>query len=130
MLGQECQNNNSSFSAIAEGFKNKAELLVNESFRVDGDNVRELSVVLCSYNVEIDKNGFVKINIPKEYSSVEVVKKKIIYLENIGESDINGLEVASADSKNVALISRSNIKKFVKNGEVSFRCDNINIVNM
>lgn len=44
-----------------------------------------------------NKNGFIDTEISKAYSNKEKLKHEIIYLENIGRSDINELEIAIAE---------------------------------
>ena len=48
---------------IRENFKNKAELSVNECFKVNGDNVREISVIPCPYKAKLNKDGFIDTEI-------------------------------------------------------------------
>lgn len=105
---------------IRENFKNKAELSVNECFRVDGDNAREIHVIPCPYKAKLNKDGFVDTEISKVYSNKEKLKHEIIYLENIGKSDINELEVAIADPKNCAILNAETSSDFISNGLISY----------
>ena len=105
---------------IRENFKNKAELSINEWFKVNGDNVKEIYAIPCPYTAKLNNNGFVDTEIPKSYSNKEKLKREIIYLENIGKSDINELEIAIADPKNVAILNAETAKDFIENGYISY----------
>lgn len=105
---------------IRENFKNKAELSVNECFRVDGDNVREICVIPCPYKAKLNKDGFIDTEISKVYSNKQKLKHGIIYLENIGKSDINELEVAIANPKNCAILNAETAGDFISNGLISY----------
>ena len=105
---------------IRENFKNKAELSVNECFKVNGDNVREIYVIPCPYKAKLNKDGFIDTEISKVYSNKQKLKHEIIYLENIGKSDINELEVAIADPKNCAILNAETSSDFISNGLISY----------
>lgn len=105
---------------IRENFKNKAELSVNECFKVNGDNVREISVIPCPYKAKLNKDEFIDTEISKVYSNKQKLKHEIIYLENIGKSDINELEVAIADPKNRAILNAETSSDFISNGLISY----------
>ena len=105
---------------IRENFKHKAELTVNEWFKDNGDNVKEIYVIPCPYIAKLNNEGFVDTEIPKVYSNKEKLKREIIYLENIGKSDINELEVAIADPKNCAILNAKTSSDFIGNGLISY----------
>ena len=105
---------------IRENFKNKAELSVNECFKVNGDNVREIHVIPCPYKAKLNKDGFIDTEISKVYSNIEELKREIIYLENIGKSDINELEIAIADPENAAILNAKTANDFIKKGLISY----------
>ena len=105
---------------IRENFKHKAELAVNEWFKDNGDNVKEIYVIPCPYIAKLNNEGFVDTEIPKVYSNKEKLKREIIYLENIGKSDINELEIAIADPKNAAILNAKTANDFIKKGLISY----------
>ncbi len=105
---------------IRENFKNKAELSINEWFKDNGDNTKEIYVIPCPYIAKLNNEGFIDTEIPKAYSNKEKLKREIIYLENIGKSDINELEIAIADPKNVAILNAKTANDFIKKGLISY----------
>lgn len=105
---------------IHENFKNKAELSINEWFKVNGDNVKEIYAIPCPYTAKLNDNGLVDTEIPKLYSNKGKLKREIIYLENIGKSDINELEIAIADPKNAAILNAETAKDFIENSYISY----------
>ena len=105
---------------IRENFKNKAELSINEWFKDNGDNTKELYVIPCPYIAKLNNEGFIDTEIPKAYSNKEKLKREIIYLENIGKSDINELEIAIADPKNAAILNAKTANDFIKKGLISY----------
>ena len=105
---------------IRENFKHKAELAVNEWFKDNGDNVKEIYVIPCPYIAKLNNEGFIDTEIPKVYSNKEKLKREIIYLENIGKSDISELEIAIADPKNAAILNAKTANDFIKKGLISY----------
>lgn len=103
-----------------ERYKHKAELLINDNYRDHGGNVRKLDLILCMYSVTLDKDGFSLVNLPKEIVDTKKLKKEILYLENIGDSAINELEIAVSDTKNTALISKRNAKTYFEKCMISY----------
>lgn len=102
-----------------ERYKHKAELLVNDYY-CDYNNVRKLELISCTYVVTLDKDGFPLVSLPKEIVDTKNLKKEILYLENIGDSAINELEVAVSDTKNTALIGKKNAKTYLEKGLISY----------
>lgn len=105
---------------IRENFKNKAELSINEWFKDNYYNTKEICVIPCPYIAKLNNEGFIDIEIPKVYSNIEKLKCEIIYLENIGKSDINELEIAIADPKNAAILNAKTANNFIKKGLISY----------
>lgn len=105
---------------IKECFKHKAEFIYNQWFRDDGDNVKRLETVFCTYQPSIDRSGTIDISYPKNLLDKSKIKTEYFYFENIGESDINELEVAVFNPKTTALILEDNKKSFVKDGAISY----------
>lgn len=101
-------------------FSRKAEFSVNESFRAKGNNAKEMHIILCPYTAAIDKDGFVSTTIPGGYADKNILSHDVIYLENVGESDVNEIEIATADPKNTALLDADNAKKYIKDGYISY----------
>lgn len=105
---------------LRENFKQKAELAVNEWFEHNGCNVKEMHVIPCPYDAKLDSDGLVGTKIPKIYSNIEKLKRKVIFLENIGRSDINELEIAITNPKNTAILNAKTANEFVKKGFISY----------
>lgn len=101
-------------------FSRKAEFSVNESFIVKGDNAKEIHIILCPYTAAIDKDGFVSTTISKDYANKNMLSYDVIYLENVGESDVNELEIATIDPKNAALLDAENARGYIKEGYISY----------
>ena len=105
---------------IRENFKYKAELRADRSLDVRDKRVEIINVVFCSYKVVLDKNGFADISYSEKITDFTKLKQAVIYLENIGKSDINELEIAVANPKNTALFEKSSIETFANNGSISY----------
>lgn len=101
-------------------FSRKAEFSVNESFVVNGDNAKEMHIILCPYTAAVNKDGFVSTTIPKDYANKNMLSYDVIYLENVGEADVNELEIATTDPKNVALLDAENAREYIKEGYISY----------
>lgn len=107
---------------IRENFKHKAEFFAPDSFNVPSEKLhsaKEIDVVLCPYKVCLHNNG-IKVKYPTLVNSLGSLKCSTIFLENIGESAVNSLEIAVGDPKNFALIKRDNIENAVEEGFVSY----------
>ena len=103
-----------------ERFKHKAEFIYNQWSRDNGDNTKRLEVIFCTYKPSMEKAGEINIAYPKNLSNKTKLKTEYFYFENIGESDINELEVAVSNPKTTALIPENNKATFIKNGIISY----------
>lgn len=105
---------------IKERFKHKAEFIYSQRPKNEGGDIRRLEATFCTYQPSIGKDDMVEVTYPKELLSRNKMKMKYFYFENIGESDVNELEVAVSNPKATALILESNKKSFVKDGAISY----------
>lgn len=103
-----------------ENFSQKAVLYNSHSFKVRANNIHRISAVMCSYEATLNSGGEVDVILPKEIGDYKNLKRKVFYLENIGKSDINALEVAVASPKRTALILASSAKTYAKEGFISY----------
>ena len=103
-----------------EIFSQKAVLYSSCNFKAKTNNIRRISAVMCSYEATLNSGGEVDVILPKEIGDYKNLKRKVIYLENIGKSDINALEVAVASPKHAALILVSSAKTYAKEGSISY----------
>lgn len=106
---------------IKERFKHKAELDYDEWFEDNGDNAKCLEVILCTYEASLDKYDDVDISYPSGLKNIKNLKKKYYYFENIGESDINELEVAVSNPKMTALLPVKLADEFLKDNVINYR---------
>lgn len=106
---------------IRENFKHKAELDYDEWFEDNGGNAKCLEVILCTYEASLDKYDDVDISYPPGLKNIKNLKKKYYYFENIGESDINELEVAVSNPKMTALLPVKLADEFLKDNVINYR---------
>ena len=105
-----------------ENFKHKAELNTNEWFEARGNNIKMISVTCCSYEPSL-VGGEIEINYSKEIVKSIRTSREIVYLENIGESDINEIEIATIDPKYYALFDERNTDNHIKNKTIKYGVD-------
>ena len=106
-----------------ECFKHKGELDVSNGAEIPNEkiyNAQNMHVIFCSYNVILDKDGEIAVSYPKGISNSKQLKHQIVYFENIGDSDINELEIAVESPKSTVLIEKNDIDKYVKSGVVNY----------
>ena len=84
---------------MRENFKHKAELHTEKFFDARNKEVKKKQIIVCSYGPKLDRNGEVICALPKGIKETAKLEKEYVYLENIGETDINELEIAVMDSK-------------------------------
>ncbi len=106
---------------IKEHFKHKAELDYNEWFEDNGNNIKQLEAILCTYEVSLDKYDDVDITYPSGLKDKKNLKKQYYYFENIGESGINGLEVAVSNPKMTALLPTKLTDEYSKDNVIDYR---------
>lgn len=108
---------------IRENFKHKAELLASDGANIPSKKLydaQNINALFCSYQASLDKNGEVDVKYPKGIHNSKSLKRHTIFLENIGDSDINELEIAVENPKKNALIEKNYIDEFVTKGLVSY----------
>lgn len=103
-----------------ERFKEKAEFITNEVVDLRKCHAEDLYVVLSSYEANLDKYGEVVTKLPKDIASSDKLKCVILYLENVGNSGVNELDIAVANPKTTALIEKDHISRYSKKGYISY----------
>lgn len=106
-----------------ENFKHKAELLAFDSLSIPSEKLydaQNIDVLFCSYQINIGKSGVIGIKYPKSICNPKSLKRHSIYLENIGDSDINELEIAVENPKNNALLEKDSIEEYAAKGRVKY----------
>lgn len=102
-----------------ECFRNKAELVISNDLS-DNRGVEVLNVILCPYDVGLEDDGRIYTKIPDEYLDINNLKKTTIRFSNIGKADINELEIATADPKNIMLLDVNLMGKKVNSDYVGY----------
>ena len=108
---------------IRENFKHKAELLAIDGANITSEKLydtQNVNVLFCSYHTSLDKNGEVTVKYPKGIRNLESLKSHTIFFENIGDSDINELEIAVENPKRNVLIEKNYIDEFIAKGLVNY----------
>ena len=106
-----------------ERFKHKGELLASDGMSIPNEkiyNAKNLNALFCSYKANLNINGEVDVEFPKGINNIKKLKHHMVYLENIGESDINELEIAVESPKHHVLIEKNHIEEYVKKGLVNY----------
>lgn len=106
-----------------ERFKDKAELLASDGANIPTERLydaKNIDALFCSYQTRLDKNGNIDIKYPKGIRNSKELKRHTIFLENIGNSDINELEIAVESPKNNVLIEKNYIDEFTTKGLVNY----------
>lgn len=108
---------------IRENFKHKAELLASDGVNIPNEKLydaKNINAVFCSYRASLNKRGEVTVRYPKGIHNSKELKHHTIFLENIGDSDINELEIAVENPKKNALIEKNYIDEFITKGLVNY----------
>lgn len=106
-----------------ERFKHKGELLASDGTNIPTERLydaKSIDALFCSYQTSLDKNGNINIKYPKGIRNSKELKRHTIFLENIGNSDINELEIAVESPKNNVLIEKNHIDEFATKGLVNY----------
>ena len=108
---------------IRENFKHKAELLVSDGANIPSEKLydaQNINALFCSYQAILNKEGELTVKYPKGIHNSKELKRHTIFLENIGDSDINELEIAVESPKKNVLIEKNYIDEFVTKGLVNY----------
>ena len=108
---------------IRENFKHKAELLASDGANIPSEKLydaQNVDALFCSYQASLNKEGEVTVRYPKGIHNSKELKRHTIFLENIGDSDINELEIAVESTKKNVLIEKNYIDEFVTKGLVNY----------
>lgn len=101
-------------------FENKAEFIIENNMEDDG-TIPHIQLFMTDFNAKVINN---KIDVEFYYSKDVLNKKKYshlrFYLKNIGNADINQLDICATAQKNTMLCNVEDIKLFVENKLVNY----------
>lgn len=101
-------------------FENKAELIIDNNMEDDG-TIPYIHLFMTDFNAKVINN---KTDVEFHYSKDVLNKKKYshlkFYLKNIGNADINQLDICATAQKNTMLCHVDDIKFFTENKLVNY----------
>lgn len=101
-------------------FENKAEFIIDNNMEDDG-TIPHIHLFMTDFNAKVINN---KTDVEFHYSRDVLNKKKYshlkFYLKNIGNADINQLDICATVQKNTMLCRVDDIKFFVENKLVNY----------
>lgn len=97
-------------------FENKAEMRINNNNIKDNGSIPIIKIFLSDFSIEYSENkqNF-NVKYPKDILNNKKYIKKIFYLKNIGNTDINQLDICVASQKNNMLVDYDDLDLIVKN---------------
>lgn len=101
-------------------FENKAELKIEKTLQ-KSNNKADIEVFLLPYKVEYT-DDFEKYNFiyPKEIKNKKLHKYKEFHIKNIGNSDINQLDICTIFKNHNILVDYKGLDAIIKNGFVNY----------
>lgn len=101
-------------------FENKAEFIIDNNMHDDG-TIHHIQLFITDFTAKVTNN---KTDVRFYYSKDVLNKKKYshlkFYLKNIGNADINQLDICATAQKNTMLCQVDDIKFFVENKLVNY----------
>lgn len=101
-------------------FENKAEFIIDNNMEDDG-TIPHIHLFMTDFNAKVINN---KTDVEFNYSKDVLNKKKYshlkFYLKNIGNADINQLDICATAQKNTMLCQVDDIKVFTENKLVNY----------
>ena len=101
-------------------YENKAELLIDNNME-DNGLIPVIKIFLSDFDVEYTKD---KQNFNFKYSEDildnKKYKRKVFYLKNIGNADINQLDICVASQRNNMLVDYDNLESVVKDEWINY----------
>ena len=101
-------------------FENKAEFIIDNNMEDDG-TIPHIQLFMTDFNAKVINN---KTDVEFHYSKDVLNKKKYshlkFYLKNIGNADINQLDICATAQKNTMLCQVDDIKVFTENKLVNY----------
>lgn len=101
-------------------FENKAEFIIDNNMEDDG-TIPHIEIFMTDFDVKVINN---KTDVEFYYSKDILNKKKYnhlkFYLKNIGNADINQLDICATAQKNTMLCQVDDIKFFTENKLVNY----------
>ena len=101
-------------------FENKAELMI-DNFMEDDGTIPHIYLIMSDFEVKVVNNkDEVEFYYPKDILDNNKYKHLIFYMKNIGNADINQLDICVTSQKRTMLCNIEEIDVFVKNRLVNY----------
>lgn len=102
-----------------EQFLNKAEMRIEDK-KWDSKETPDIYLFMTDFNVSITNDKEVLFNYSKDVLKKDKYKHIRFYLKNIGNADINQLDICATSQKNTMLCDIESVKSFVNNKFVNY----------
>lgn len=100
--------------------ENKAELVIENNI-IEDISIQCIEILISDFKAVVSKDKKdVEFYYPKNILSKEKYKHLIFYIKNIGNANINQLDVCVASQKNVMLCDANNVEIYVKNKLINY----------
>lgn len=99
-------------------FENKAELRIVKS--INNTPKPDIEVFVTPFKTEYMENSKHKIIFPKEILNTNKYKYKDFYLKNIGNADINYLDICVTSKRNTIMCKYSSLTYVIKNKIINY----------
>lgn len=101
-------------------FENKAELFIDNNIEDDG-TIPHINLFMTDFNVKVSKNkDEVNFYYSKDVLNKEKYKHMIFYLRNVGNADINQLDICVTSQRNVMICDIEILNTIVNNNFVNY----------
>lgn len=102
-------------------FQNKAELLIDDNIKNDDGTVPHINLFMTDFDVKVLKEeNTVNFYYSKDVLNSKKYKHLVFYIKNIGNADIQQLDICSSFQKSVMLCDIDSLKSFVNNNFVNY----------
>ena len=101
-------------------FENKAEFIIDNNMEDDG-TIPHIHLFMTDFNAKVINNKTdVEFHYPKDVLNKKKYSHLKFYLKNIGNADINQLDICATAQKNTMLCQVDDIKVFTENKLVNY----------
>ena len=101
-------------------FESKAEFIIDDNV-IDSGSFPCIKLVMSDFKAEVtESRKNVEFYYPNDILKKEKYKHLIFYIKNIGNTDINELDICVTSQKNVMLSDVEKIETFVKNKYINY----------
>lgn len=101
-------------------YENKAELLIDNNIEDDDGTVPQINLFMTDFTVKILDDKTINFYYPKDVLNNKKYKHLNFYIKNIGNADINQLDICVASQRNNMLCDIENLELFVNNNFVNY----------